>query len=63
MKTYYVEKKATVIVQHLVKARSKKEAIQLVKDWESEESCIIEYLDNDWMDVTEVWIYSNNASP
>jgi len=32
MKTYYVEEEALVIVQHLVKAKSKKEAIELAKN-------------------------------
>lgn len=62
MKTYYVEERATVIVQHLVNAKSKKEAIQLAKDWEAQKSEIIEYLDTDWMDITEVWIYNEKPT-
>jgi DNA-dependent RNA polymerase auxiliary subunit epsilon len=59
MKTYYVEETALVSIQHLVKANSKKQAIQLVKDWEQYHTEIIDYLDDDcWINVTEVWIYS-----
>ena len=45
MKTYYVEERAEVMIQHLVKAKSKKQAIQLAKDGEIEHTEIIEYLD------------------
>jgi len=61
MKVYYIEEIAEVIVQHLVKAKSKKEAIELAKQWEIEKSEIIEYV---WcwpMEIIEVWVYSNSV--
>lgn len=58
MHCYYVEERALVIVQHLVNAKNKKEAIELCKQWEVQKSEIIDYLDTDWMDITEVGIYS-----
>ena len=57
MKTYYVETTETVRIQYLVKAKSKKEAVQLTKDWETDSLTIIEFLD-DHIEVDEVWIYS-----
>jgi hypothetical protein len=54
MKTYYVEERATVIIQHQVQAKSKKQAIELVKNGEQDKTNILEYLDADGIDIVDV---------
>jgi len=56
MKKFYVEERADVIIQHIVLAKNKKEAIENAKNWEIEHTEIIDYL---WesFELTEVWVY------
>jgi len=59
MKTYYVTERVLVSVEHIVNAKSKKHAIEQVKNWEIIKSEIAEYLWTDWIDVIDVWLYED----